>query len=38
VTSERGEVVSFDQQGGETVPAICGRIASRHDVRLAATT
>jgi len=26
------------EHGGETVPAICGRIASRHDVRLAATT
>jgi hypothetical protein len=26
------------EHGGETVPAICRRIASRHDVRLAATT
>ena len=26
------------EQGGETVPAICGRIAGRHDVQLAATT
>jgi hypothetical protein len=26
------------EHGGETVPAICGRIASRNDVRLAATT
>jgi hypothetical protein len=26
------------EHGGETVPAICGRVASRHDVRLAATT
>jgi hypothetical protein len=25
------------EHGGETVRAICGRIASRHDVRLAAT-
>jgi hypothetical protein len=26
------------EHGGGTVPAICGRIASRHDVQLAATT
>jgi hypothetical protein len=26
------------QHGGETVPAICARIARRHDVQLAATT
>jgi hypothetical protein len=26
------------EHGGETVPAICGRNASRHDVGLAATT
>jgi hypothetical protein len=26
------------EHGGETVPAICRRIASRHDVQLAATT
>jgi hypothetical protein len=26
------------EQGGEIVPAICGRIAGRHDVQLAATT
>ena len=26
------------EHGGETVPAICERIASRHDVQLAATT
>jgi hypothetical protein len=26
------------EHGGETVPAICRRIASRHDVQLSATT
>jgi len=26
------------EHGGETVPTICGRIASRHGVRLAAVT
>jgi hypothetical protein len=26
------------EHDGETVPAICGRIASRHDVQLAAMT
>jgi hypothetical protein len=26
------------EHGGETVPAICQRIASRHDVQLAVTT
>jgi hypothetical protein len=26
------------EHGGEPVPAVCGRIASRHDVQLAATT
>jgi hypothetical protein len=25
------------EHGGDAVPAICGQIASRHDVRLAAT-
>jgi hypothetical protein len=26
------------ERRAETIPAICGRIASRHDVQLAATT
>jgi hypothetical protein len=26
------------EHGGETVPAICGRVASRHGVQLAAAT